>query len=81
MEARAFRKSRFWQVISYSVLFWTIICFIGTWFVILNYGILPEGLIAVITTFIFAGVIWIVPVSGLILFSMLFDPTQNSTLL
>ncbi len=74
METRAFGKSRFWHVISYSVLFWTIICFIGTWFVILNYGIILEGLVALITTFIFAGVIWIVPVSGAVLISLLLDP-------
>lgn len=74
METSAFRKSSFWQVISYSVLSWTIICFIGTWFIILNYGIILEGLVAVITTFIFAGVIWIVPVSGLVLLSLLLDP-------
>ncbi len=74
METRAFRKSWFWQVISYSVLTWTIICFIGTWFIILNYGILLDGLVAVMTTFLFAGVIWIVPVSGLLLVSLWLDP-------
>ncbi len=74
METRAFRKSWFWQVISYSVLSWTIICFIGTWFIILNYGILLDGLVAIMTTFLFAGVIWIVPVSGLLLVSLWLDP-------
>ena len=74
METMAFRKSWFSQVVSYSILSWTIICFIGTWFIILNYGIILEGWVAVITTFIFAGVIWIVPVSGLVLLSLLLDP-------
>ncbi len=74
METRTFRKSWFWQVISYSVLSWTIICFIGTWFIILNYGILLDGLVAVMTTFLFAGVIWLVPVSGLLLVSLWLDP-------
>ncbi len=74
METGAFRKSWFSQVVSYSILSWTIICFIGTWFIILNYGILLEGLIAVMTTFFFAGVIWIVPLTGLILLSLWLAP-------
>ncbi len=74
METRIFKKSWFWQVISYSALSWTIICFIGTWFVILNYGILLKGLVAVMTTFLFAGVFWIVPVSGLLLVALWLDP-------
>lgn len=81
METRTFRKGWFSQVISYSILFWTTICFIGTWFVILNYGILLEGLIAVMTTFFFAAVIWVVPLMGLILLSLWVAPAEESTLL
>ncbi len=70
----ALRKSWFSQVVSYSILSWTIICFIGTWFIILNYGILLGGLIAVMTTFFFAAVIWIVPLTGLVLLSLWLAP-------
>ncbi len=52
------------------MLVWTIICFIGTWFVIVKYGILLEGLIAIMTTFIFAATFWIIPLTGLILLSL-----------
>jgi hypothetical protein len=70
METRVFSKSWFSPIISYSILFWTILCFIGTWFVILKYGILLEGLIAIMTTFFFATTIWVIPLTGLILLSL-----------
>ncbi len=80
METRAFRKSWFSQVISYSIISWTIICFIGTWFVIMNYGILLDGLIAVMTTFFFAAVIWVVPFMGLVFLSLWAAPAGESSL-
>ena len=80
MEKRTFRKSWFSQVISYSILSWTIICFVGTWFVILNYGILLNGLIAIMTTFFFAAVIWVIPLIGLVLLSLWAVPSRESTL-
>jgi hypothetical protein len=70
METRAFSKSWFSPIISYSMLAWTIICFLATWFVILKYGILLEGLIAIMTTFLFAATLWIIPLTGLILLSL-----------
>jgi hypothetical protein len=70
METRAFSKSWFSPIISYSMLTWTVVCFIGTWFMILKYGILMEGLIAVMTTFFFAATFWIIPLTGLILLSL-----------
>ncbi len=78
METRAFSKSWFSPIISYSILSWTIICFIGTWFVILKYGILLEGLIAVVTTFFFGATIWVIPLTGLILLSLYVTPSEES---
>jgi len=77
METRAFSKGWFSPIISYSILSWTIICFIGTWFVILKYGILFGGLIAVMTTFLFAAAIWVIPLTGLILLSLYVTPPEN----
>ena len=78
METRVFSKGWFSPIISYSILSWTIICFIGTWFVILKYGILLEGLIAMITTFFFAATVWIIPLTGLILLSLYVTPSKES---
>jgi hypothetical protein len=76
METRAFSKDWFSSIISYSIIFWTIICFIGTWFVILKHGILLEGLIAVMTTFFFAATLWVIPLTGLILLSLYVTPSE-----
>lgn len=78
MEARVFSKSWFSSIISYSILFWTVICFIGTWFVILKYGILMEGLIAIMTTFFFAATLWVIPLTGLIILSFYVTPSEGS---
>ena len=77
METRVFSKSWFSLIISYSMLAWTIICVIGTWFVILKYGILLEGLIAIVTTFFFASTIWMIPLTGLILLSLWVSPAET----
>lgn len=81
METRTFKKEWVSQMISYSILSWTMVCFIGTWFIILNYGILLNGLIAIMTTFFFAAVIWVVPFMGLVLLSLWAVPTGESSLL
>jgi len=78
METRVFSKSWFSPIISYSILSWTIICFIGTWFVILKYGILLEGLIAIMTTFFFAATLWVIPLTGFILLSLYVTPSKES---
>lgn len=77
METRAFSKNWFSPIVSYSILSWTIICFIGTWFVILKHGILLEGLIAVMTTFFFAATLWVIPLMGLILLSLYVTPKES----
>lgn len=73
------RSYRNWlsSIISYLILSWTILCFLGTWFVILKYGILLKGLIAIMTTFFFAAAIWMVPVTGFVLLSVYTD-RENS---
>ena len=76
MEIGVFKKSWFSSLIYYSMLFWTIICVIGTWFVILRYGILLKGLIAVVTTFFFAATIWVIPLTGLLLISLWVTPAE-----
>ena len=77
MEAKSFSKSWFSSVIHYSILAWTIICFIGTWVVILSYGILLKGLIAIVVTFFFAAAIWVIPFAGLTLLSFYVIPPEN----
>lgn len=77
METRVLRKNWFSPVISYSILSWTILCFIGTWFVILKYGILLDGFIAVVITFLFAATLWVIPLTGLILLSVFVTPSEE----
>jgi hypothetical protein len=78
METKGFSKSWFSSIISYSIFSWTIICFIGTWFVILKHGILLDGLIAVMTTFFFAATVWVIPFTGLILLSLYLTPSGGA---
>lgn len=77
MEMRTFSKSWFSTVVHYSALAWTIFSIIGTWFVILKYGILLMGVIAVVVTFFFAAVIWGIPFAGLILLSLYVAPSEE----
>ena len=78
MEKRLFIKSWFSPVISCSMLMWTAICFIGTWVVIIKYDILWKGFIAMVMTFFFAAVIWILLLAGLILLSLFVTPTEDT---
>lgn len=77
METRVFGKSWFSSIINHSILAWTIICFIGTWVIILKYGILLKGLIAIVVTFFFAAAIWAIPFAGLILLSLYATPPEE----
>jgi hypothetical protein len=70
-------KNWFSPVISYSILSWTILCFVGTWFVMLKYGILLDGFIAVVITFLFAATAWVIPLTGLILLSLFVTPSEE----
>lgn len=78
MEKRVLRRGSFSPIISYSIFSWTILCFVGTWFIILKYGILLEGFIAVATTFFFAATAWVIPLTGLILLSLFVTPSAKS---
>jgi len=68
MENRVFNRSWISSIILYSILVWTTICFIGTWFVIIKYEILFEGFIPLVMTFFFAAIIWIIPFARLVFF-------------
>jgi hypothetical protein len=75
---RAFSKSWFSTAVHYLTLAWTIFCIIGTWFVIIKYGILSMGFIAVVVTFFFAATIWIIPLTVLVLLSLYIAPPEES---
>ncbi len=78
MVTRPFSRSWFSPVVHYSTLAWTIFCILGAWFVILKYGILLKGLIAIVLTFLFAAGFWAIPFIGLILLSLYVDPPEES---
>ncbi len=67
MEATGIGRSRLSPLIVYSILVWTVLCIMGTWFIILGYGLLKGGLVATLVTFFFAAVIWVIPFAGLAL--------------
>ncbi len=77
MEPRPLTRSLLSPVLFYTILVWTAFCTIGTWFIILKYGIILKGLIAVITTLFFGIVIWAIPFSGLVLFYLAVMPTAE----
>lgn len=78
METGAFSRSWFSTLIYYSMLVWTILCFIGTWVIIFKYGILLKGLAALAMTFFFAAAFWVIPLAGLILLSLYITPREES---
>ena len=73
--------SRVWvsTLLHYSTLAWTIFCIVGTWFIILRHGILLKGLSAVILTFFFAGFIWAIPFTVLIVLSLMVTPREGAS--
>ena len=78
METRLFCERWISPVISYSMLVWTAIGFIGTWVVIIKYDILWKGFIALVMTFFFAAAIWAIPFAGLILLSLYVTSPEES---
>lgn len=78
METRLFTRSCFSTIFHYSALAWTIFCIMGTWFVIIKYGILSDGLIAAVVTFFFAAAVWVLPFAGLVLLSLYVAPPEES---
>jgi len=77
METRMFSKSWVSTIIYYSMLVWTAICFIGTWVVILKYGILLEGAFAVGMTFFIAIFFWAILLTVLILLTLFIGPSEE----
>lgn len=78
MENNQVKQGKLPSMIHYAMIGWTIICFVGTWFIILRYGILLEGLIAIVVTLFFAAAIWMVPLIGLIVLSLYVTPSEES---
>jgi len=78
MENDQVKQDRLPSMIHYAMIGWTIICFLGTWFIILRYGIFLEGLIAIVVTLFFAAAIWMVPLIGLIVLSLHVAPSEES---
>jgi len=78
METRVFSRSWVSSIIGYSILVWSTVCFVGTWFIIIKYEILFKGLIALVVTFFFAAAIWAVPFAGLILLSLCVSPPEET---
>jgi hypothetical protein len=79
MGARFFSKIWFSTLVHYLTLAWTIFCIIGTWFIILRYGIILKGLFAVILTFFFAVFIWAIPFTVLIVVSLFVAPLEKAS--
>jgi hypothetical protein len=79
MEDEQVKQGKLPSIIHYTMIGWTIICFLGTWFVILRYGIVLEGLIAIAVTLFFAAAIWMVPLIGLIVLSLYLTPSEESS--
>lgn len=78
MGSKSFNKNWLSSMIDYSMIAWTLICFIGTWVIILKHGILLEGFVAMAVTFFFAAAIWVIPLAGLILLSLYLAPSEES---
>ncbi len=71
-------KSRMSSIAYYSTLVWTFFCFVGTWFIFLKFGVLHNGLIAIVLILLFAFVIWSIPFLGLILLSFYVAPAEET---
>jgi hypothetical protein len=79
METKIFSRVWFSTLVHYSTLAWTIFCIIGTWFIILRYGIILKGLFAVVLTFLFAAFIWVIPFAVLIVLSLIVSPREGAS--
>ncbi len=77
MRTKLFSNSQLSTVIYFLMLFWTITCFIGTWFIIIKYEILFEGFFAMVMTFFFGAFIWMIPLGGLIILSLFVSPKEE----
>jgi hypothetical protein len=78
MENDQVGQGRLPSMVHYAMIGWTIICFLGAWFIILRYGIVLEGLIAILVTLFVAAIVWMIPLIGLILLSLYVSPSEES---
>jgi hypothetical protein len=77
MNTKLFSRSRLSALVHFLMLFWSLTCFIGTWFIIIKYKILFEGFAALAMTFLFGAFIWVVPLGGLIIMSLYVSPAEE----
>lgn len=77
METKVFDRSRLSPVILYSILIWTLTCFVGTWYVIFKYGIFWQGFLAFLMTLFFGAAIWTIPLAVLVLLSLFVTPSEE----
>ncbi len=77
MGTKLFTKAGVATLVHYVALAWTIFCIVGTWFVILRYGIILQGLFAVFLFSFFSAAIWTIPLSVLIIVSLFMAPSQD----
>jgi hypothetical protein len=77
MNTKLFSRSRLSNLVHFLMLFWSLTCFIGTWFIIIKYRILFEGFVALATTFLFGAFVWVIPLGGLIIVSLYVSPTEE----
>lgn len=76
MNTKLFSRSRLATLVHFLMLFWSLTCFIGTWFIIIKYKILFEGFVALATTFLFGAFVWVIPLGGLTILSLYVTPTD-----
>jgi hypothetical protein len=79
MVSRLLTRSLLSPILFYTILAWTTLCAMGTWFIILKYGILMKGFIATVTTLFFGTVIWAIPFSCLVLFYLYIMPVGKTS--
>lgn len=77
MRTKLFSNSQLFTMIHLLMLFWTVTCFIGTWFIIIKYEILFKGFFAMVMTFLFGAFIWMIPLGGLTILSLYVTPTES----
>lgn len=77
MNTKLFSRSRLSTLVHFLMLFWSLTCFIGTWFIIIKYKILFAGFAALAMTFLFGAFIWVIPLGALLIVSLYVSPTEE----
>ena len=81
MNTKLFNRSRLSNLVHFLMLFWSLTCFIGTWFIIIKYEILFERFVALVMTFLFGALIWVIPLGGLVILSLYVTPPDPPLLM